>query len=182
MAAKKRAPRKKRAPKVATVTHLPTGAPVVGTRETKLTPGVQAKIVKELRAGNYRKHAAARAGVTVQTIARWMKYGSGHLIAAKLPDDRRRLYESFAEAVTDAEAEAVCENVRVITTAAADGDWRAAKAFLACKAPAQWGDGGKAGAKEQFEALLQVIEDVLGKESSDRVLSEYVARSDQATA
>ena len=100
-------------------------------RPTKLTPETSKAIVDALAVGATYRDAAESAGVAYQTFLNWMQAGE----AAK-----RGIYFEFFDQVRRAEAAARLNFTKVITKAAADGDWRAAEAFLKRRDRATWGD------------------------------------------
>lgn len=63
-------------------------------RPTKLTPALQAAIIKLLRAGNYVETAALACGVTKQTLYNWQLRG----------EDEQGPYRDFLDAVKEAQA------------------------------------------------------------------------------
>jgi hypothetical protein len=99
---------------------------------SKLTPEVHDKIVKLVRAGNYRETACAAAGITSRTMRDWMKLGDSGL----------EPYEAFLRDVDQAEAEAEARDVTQIAKASAD-DWRAAAWRLERKSHERWAYRGK---------------------------------------
>ena len=100
----------------------------------KLTRDVHKKIVAIVRVGNCRETAAAAAGINARTLRRWLRRGA----------DGEEPYESFAEAVDEAEAYAEARDLRVIVEAGKT-DWRAAAWRLERRGGARWGY------KQQFE-------------------------------
>jgi hypothetical protein len=103
-------------------------------RPTKLTPEVQERLLKALRAGNYLSTAARFAGIHPATLHRWLERGDP---AGTRPTDLP--YRQFAEQVERAIAEAEVRDVTLISKAA-ETDWRAAAWRLARRYPKQWGD------------------------------------------
>jgi hypothetical protein len=89
---------------------------------------VHAAIVKHLKAGAYKAHAAQAAGVSVDAVDDWLALGRA--------GDRR--YASFARDVDRACGEDACRAAAVITAAAVKGhvgDWKAAAWMLERKYP-----------------------------------------------
>jgi hypothetical protein len=134
----------------------------------KLTPDLHAEIVRLLEGGNYRRHAAAAAGIDERTIRNWIKWGTG--------DAAREPFKSFARDVFRAENTAIADNVLSVQKAAAD-DWRAASWFLARKAPGEWGDKAQKEIRQQIEFILQVIVDELGESAAAKVLDAIASHS-----
>lgn len=110
-------------------------------RPSKLTPETHAVIVDAILHGATYKDAAEAAGVWYTTFNEWMQRGE----AAKAGQ-----YYEFNHAVRKAEAQCRLNMTRVIQSAAAKGDWKAAEAYLRRRDRANWGDnvdvtsGGKA--------------------------------------
>lgn len=97
---------------------------------SKLTPDRLEKILEALREGNYRDSAAEAAGISYQTFRNWEKRGEA---------EKSGRFWTFLEAIRKAEAEGELHNLKIITNAAEDGDWRAAAWQLERKNPAKWG-------------------------------------------
>lgn len=98
-------------------------------RPTKLTPELQEKIVRVIRAGNYIKTACLACGITQMTYERWMKRGS---------ESKRGIFVDFVEAIKKAEAEAEVANLKIVEVASCR-NWQAAAWFLERKYPDRWG-------------------------------------------
>jgi len=101
------------------------------SRQKKLTPEVQDKIVSALRAGNYQETAARYAGIGETTFYRWMEMGED--------EEAEEIYREFREAVEKAKADAEVRDVALIDKAAHDGSWQAAAWKLERKFPNKWG-------------------------------------------
>ena len=84
-------------------------------RPTKLTPDIQAKIIKAISLGMTRELTAKFAGIGLQTLYGWLAKGR----AGEAP------YLKFSEAVHEAEAKGALMNLAIIQQAAKK-DWRAA--------------------------------------------------------
>lgn len=94
-------------------------------RPTKLTAEVAKKITWALRLGNFRKTAAAYAGVSERTLTEWLSRGAR---------ERSGPYADFYAEVTEAEQAAEVRALGAIQQAA-QRDWRAAAWFLERKHP-----------------------------------------------
>lgn len=114
-------------------------------RPAKLTPRVQASLVRDLKAGLTRACACVRAGITYATLKTWVHRG-------RKGGKDNAAYSTFLAAVKKAEQDAVARNVGVIQKAARK-TWQAAAWWLERKAPQDWarterqevtGKGGKA--------------------------------------
>lgn len=100
-------------------------------RKLKLTPEIQEKIVKAIKAGNYAVIAAAMAGISESTYYRWLEQGER--------PDAKSPYREFWESVKEAEAEAEVASVALIRRAAQNGTWQASAWFLERKHSDRWG-------------------------------------------
>lgn len=142
--------------------------------KSKLTPENVSTFIEAIKDGNYRKHAAALIGADERTVKRWMSLGE--LPKAKEP------FKSFAAKVVAAEGESLTEQVRNITRAGKK-DWRASAWYVARKAANEFGTKALQGAthddriKDQLNALLECVEDVLGRDDAARVLDEIARRA-----
>jgi transposase-like protein len=101
------------------------------SRQTKLTPEVQDRIVAALRAGNYQETAAVYGGISAPTFYRWMEQGAD--------SESEEIYQEFREAVEKAKADAEVRDVALIDKAAHNGSWQAAAWKLERKFPNKWG-------------------------------------------
>ena len=94
---------------------------------TKLTPEVHEKIVRFVRAGNFRETACAAAGITSRSLRGWLSLGAKGI-------------EPYAQLVADmdqAEAEAEARDIARVTKAG-DEDWRAIAWRLERKSHDRW--------------------------------------------
>lgn len=98
-------------------------------RPTKLTPELQNEICRVIRAGNYIETASAYAGISKDTLYRWLKQGKRA---------KRGKYRDFSDAVEKALAESEIRDVTIIAKAAED-NWQAAAWRLERKFPDRWG-------------------------------------------
>jgi hypothetical protein len=96
----------------------------------RLTKVVHETIVKHLKAGAFKRHAAEAAGISDRALADWLKRGA----AGEKP------YAAFARDVQVAQAEDFIRNQAVISRAALiDRDWKAAAWNLERKSPTLYG-------------------------------------------
>ena len=100
-------------------------------RPSKLTPETHAAIVDAILHGATYKDAAESAGVWYNTFNEWMKSGE---------EAKSGKFYEFNVAVRQAEAQCRLNMTRVIQSAAAKGDWKAAEAYLKKRDRANWGD------------------------------------------
>jgi hypothetical protein len=94
------------------------------SRQTKLTPEIQKKIVDDLTAGVPRTTAAARAGIHYSSFNLWMK-------------KKGKPYSAFSDAVKKAEADAIARAVATIIVAGRK-TWQAHAWWLERKWPEEW--------------------------------------------
>jgi hypothetical protein len=97
-------------------------------RPNKLTPRIKAKILKALRAGNFREVAAKYAGVVPSTLRLWMQKGK----AGESP------YAAFSASVEEAETNAEIEAVDTILEVGKQ-DIKHLEWWLRHKYPERWG-------------------------------------------
>lgn len=100
-------------------------------RHSKLTPEVQERIVSAIRSGNYIEVAAQYAGISKNTLYRWLANADD-----ENADDA---YRDFRDAVESARSAAEVRNVALIQQAANDGTWQAAAWYLERTAWQRWG-------------------------------------------
>jgi transposase len=99
-------------------------------RPSKLTAELQRRLCDALRAGNHLEVAARYAGISRPTLHRWLS-------EAREDGADPSLIELRA-AVSKAEADAEVHAVGVVRKAIAQGDWRAALAYLERRHPQRW--------------------------------------------
>lgn len=111
--------------------YIPPTGPCDMARPSKYSPAVHDRIVLALRAGNYRKVAAASAGVSEATFHAWMK-------------SPRKQLRGFQEAVARAEAEFEVTTVGQIARKVATSPESGFK-LLERRYPGRWGRARGAG-------------------------------------
>jgi len=137
-------------------------------RPTKLTPAVEERIARAIRAGNYPEVAARHAGVHPSTYYRWLERGG---LDGDAPEDDP--YRRFRAEVERALADAEAAEVALIAQAARSGSWQAAAWLLERRHPDRWGR----------RARLEQVHEVKGADEADdldreieRLLEEMAAR------
>ena len=100
-------------------------------RPSKLNDTTSAAIVDAILHGGTYKDAAEAAGVDYASFNNWMQTGEA---------DGKGKFFQFFQSVRKAEAECRLNFTRVIQSAAAKGDWKAAEAYLKRRDRANWGD------------------------------------------
>ena len=101
-------------------------------RPSKLTEETAQIITDAILHGASYKDAAESAGVEYNTFNEWRKRGA---------DAKSGKFKEFNEAVEVANAQCAVNMVRVIQSAAAKGDWKAAESWLKRRRRDEWGDG-----------------------------------------
>ncbi len=98
-------------------------------RPSKLTPEVQKRLVKAIKAGNYYEAACGFAGIHYSTFRKWMQKGE---------KAKSGKYREFFEAITHAEYQA---EVRMVAQwqQHMPEDYRAIRDFLERRYPDRWG-------------------------------------------
>lgn len=138
-------------------------------RPTKLTPEVQEQILADLRGGNYRTTACARAGIHRDTLYKWEQRGA----TGEEP------YASFFDAIQKAEAEAEVEALTRIRTAqpAVTGEggrgadlWQKDAWLMERRWPSRWGGRVRATVNDELAAVLKRIEAKLDPETFAKVV------------
>ena len=100
-------------------------------RPSKLTPETSEKIASEILHGATFADACRVAGVAYDTFNGWMNAGK------EAPSGK---FFEFYHKVMEADAQCGINMVRVIQSAAAKGDWKAALEWLKRRRRAEWGD------------------------------------------
>jgi len=103
-------------------------------RPTKLTPAVEERIARAIRAGNYPEVAARHAGVHPSTYYRWLERGG---LDGEAPEDDP--YRHFRAEVERALADSEAAEVGLIAQAARGGTWQAGAWLLERRFPDRWG-------------------------------------------
>jgi hypothetical protein len=129
----------------------------------KLTPEAEVEILNLVAAGNTLNDAARASGVVAETARNWVKWGK----AGRVP------YAEFVEKLGMAKAKAMTSFNAAIQTAAID-DWRAAKFQIERIEKRQAQEHQDAG--RYVEAILQIVEEELGKLEAKKVLRAIVER------
>lgn len=168
-------------------------------RPTDLTPEVQEKIVKALRAGNHFSTACEYAGIAVGTGREWLARGQGADWTTQKGRSPLPIYAEFADAIKKAMADAEAGALQRIMKAALGGEevktkeiirpdgskvtertvsqpeWTAAAWYLERKHPDKWGrkDEVRVAAKvqEEIDAALEQLREGLPADEYERVLS-----------
>lgn len=91
-------------------------------RPTKCTPQITGKIIKAVRRGAHLEAAAYAAGVHPSTVYRWLAEGQqDDTTPADPPDDSKRVFREFCEALTRARAKAELDMVAAVVEDAKGG-------------------------------------------------------------
>ena len=126
----------------------------------KLDPAVTQRIIELIRAGNCLEVAATTAGIHRTTLQRWLRNGR---------DQARGRYKRFLISVERAQAECESRDVALIAKAAAS-DWKAAAWRLERRLPRRYGPRIQATIQEELNAMVDVLEKGLDRETFLKVL------------
>ena len=112
-------------------------------RPSILTPELQDKILKYIRAGNYVETAVAACGVSKQSFYGWLKRGNAELARVAAGTNRRvtkdeQIYVDFLDAVDKTQAEAEVRDVLLLAKFA-ETDPKVVQWRLERKYPHSWG-------------------------------------------
>jgi hypothetical protein len=128
-------------------------------RKTKLTEEVQSSFTGLIAQGIFVRQACEFVGISEQTIYNWMARGSAEIKAR--PIKKEAPYVSFFQQVKKAENTSEIRSVTQWQNAIKDGDWRAAKDFLARRFPDRWSPRieitGAEGAPVQVNMNVDVV-------------------------
>lgn len=138
---------------------------MAGGRNTKLTEEVQSELSRLIGAGVYMRQACEFVGISEQTIYNWMGRGSTEILRLEADPKARPLakeapyvefFKKIKKAENASEVRAVINWQREI-----EGDWRAAKDFLARRFPDRWSPRlevtGADGAPVQVQMNVDVV-------------------------
>ncbi len=100
-------------------------------RPTKLTAEIADQIADNVLHGGTLTDAAGCVGIKYDTFNEWMTRGER---------EQSGIYFQFFRKVRQSEAQCRLNMTRVIQSAAAKGDWKAAEAYLKRRDRANWGD------------------------------------------
>ncbi len=100
-------------------------------RPSKITPEIIELVSNAVLHGASYQSAARSGGIHYDTFNEWMKKGR---------EAKSGIYREFSEALETANAQCEVNMVRVIQSAAAKGDWKAALEWLKRRRRNEWGD------------------------------------------
>ena len=135
-------------------------------RNTKLTEEVQSEFTRLIAQGIFVRQACEFIGVSEQTIYNWMARGSAEVLRLEnnprsKPLAKEAPFVEFFRQVKKAENTAEVRSVTQWQNAIRDGDWRAAKDFLARRFPDRWSPRieitGAEGAPVQVNMNVDVV-------------------------
>jgi hypothetical protein len=111
-------------------------------RKLRLTREVHDTIIRHLKVGAFKRHAAEAAGVSEDAINQWLKRGAAG----------EKAFVQFFNDVRTTQGEDAVRMASVITRAAVKNDWKAAAWVLERKYPKLYGRAGlEAAASVTFE-------------------------------
>ena len=135
-------------------------------RRTKLTKELQDQFTGLIAQGVFLRQACEFVGVSEQSIYNWMARGSTELLRLEnyprsKPLVKEAIYVEFFRQVKKAENTSEIRSVTQWQNAIKDGDWRAAKDFLARRFPDRWSPRieitGAEGAPVQVNMNVDVV-------------------------
>lgn len=139
---------------------------MAGGRNSKLTEEVQNEFTRLIAQGIFVRQACEFIGVSEQTIYNWMARGSAEILRLEnnprsKPLSKEAPFVEFFRQVKKAENTAEVRSVTQWQQAIKDGDWRAAKDFLARRYPDRWSPRieitGAEGAPVQVNMNVDVV-------------------------
>ena len=137
-----------------------------GGRTTKLTEELQNEFCRLIAQGIFVRQACEFIGVSEQTIYNWMARGSSEILRLEnnpktKPSVKEAPFVEFFKQVKKAENTSEVRSVTQWQQAIKDGDWRAAKDFLARRFPDRWSPRieitGAEGAPVQVNMNVDVV-------------------------
>lgn len=137
-------------------------------RPTKLTPQVQAAIIKAIKGGNYVVVAAQYAGIDPAQFYRWKERGERAT---------KGIYFDFVQALKDAEAFGEVQAVSEVRLAGPD-NWQAAMTFLERRHHERW---ARREAVEVSGEITGTVEHRIFMEAAERIYAERQASIDAET-
>lgn len=170
-----------------------------GGAPSKLTPERQAKVVEALKAGLYRKDAAAWAGVSYDSMRNWMNRGqaarSGRFrdffLAVVETEEKTKMLLTLsvltAARGTPSQTITRPDGTRV-TTHGKKADWKAAAWMLSRKYPEEWAEKKhlQVDAKQTIDATFSMADEaeldaLLADPGTRRALDQIAATVQAAT-
>lgn len=139
---------------------------MAGGRTTKLNEDVENKLVQLISSGVYMKQACEFVGISEATVYNWMARGSAEVLRLEGDSKARPLaketpYVNFFYQMKKAENASEVRAVSAWQAEIRDGDWRAAKEFLARRFPDRWSPRlevtGADGAPVQVQMNVDVV-------------------------
>ena len=135
----------------------------------KLTPKIETAVLNNVAAGAPLYQAAREAGVTAQTVRRWVELGN----------KGEKPYQRFVESLDKAEASPRVKALRCWNQAIDDGDWKAAERKLRYMDERQ---DAPANLERHLEMIFDAMVEQLGADQAKKVFSAIVERDSLAAA
>lgn len=133
-------------------------------RPTKLTLTLIQQISRTVAAGNYIETAAAFAGVTKETLYKWLRRGARA---------KQGLHREFVDALEKALVQSEMRDVALITAAGRES-WQAAAWRLERKFPERWGRKDRVDLRLTITRAVEKVADETGM-TPEEVLAEAEA-------
>lgn len=113
--------------------------PLLSGGPTKeLTVAIARAVATSIKQGNWLEVSAARAGIGLPTLRRWLERGTAALNTDN-PDPDEVIYRDFVLLIDRAEADAEAKAVKNIVTAG-EGDWKASAWYLTHRHKDRWAE------------------------------------------
>ena len=111
---------------------------------TKINDESRLSIIERvIQTGATRSDAAKFAGISITTLDRWIKLGETEFERTEKdsvdPAPETRPYYDFYIRITKAESQFIVSKLNIISTAASNGDYRAAARLLEMRYPERYG-------------------------------------------
>lgn len=135
---------------------------------TALTPEVQEKICKTLRAGNFLDTAISYAGLSRSAVRKWLTRGRREIVRVENSPRARvrqeeQIFVDFAEAVQQAIAHAETLHVATITKAASK-HWQASAWMLERAHAKRWGAKKSVEVQGQLDMRTHIVVEIGGED------------------
>lgn len=156
---------------------------MAGGRNSKLTEEVENELSRLISAGVYMRQACEFVGISEATVYNWMTRGSAEILRLENDPKARPLakeapYVEFFHRIKKAENASEIRAVTAWQSEIKEGDWRAAKEFLARRFPDRWSPRLELTGADGLPVQVQMNVDVVTLEQ--KVLAVLEARNANA--
>lgn len=152
-------------------------------RNSKLTEELESELARLISAGVYMRQACEFVGISEATVYNWMTRGSAEILRlendSKLkPLAKEAPYVAFFHRIKKSENASEIRAVMAWQSEIKEGDWRAAKEFLARRHPDRWSPRLELTGADGLPIQVQMNVDVVTLEQ--KVLAVLEARNANA--